>query len=166
MSISPKPHEIVHLISMKKKHTIPIDYGINQIIYQFFIPKILTKICSLGFQNLDPFRIKYIMECDVIPTSPQEVDPLGNVDSCNGLDEDGILYSQTLNAALTTSTDDVDAVPKNRKIINIAPPKSRKMLTIRSSTSPPPRSHPSTVTDSSLSHGIVSKLEWLEHIRK
>lgn len=96
------------------------------------------------------------MECDVIPTSPQEVDPLGNVDNCNGLDDDGILYTQTLNATLITTTDEVDAVSnKNRKIINIAPPKSRKMLTIRSSASPP-SSHTSTVTDSCLSHGIVS----------
>lgn len=95
------------------------------------------------------------MECDVIPTSPQEVDPLGNVDNCNGLDDDAVLYSQTLNATLIKSTDQVDAVPKSRKIINMAPPKSRKMLTIRSSTSHL-SSHTSTITDSSLSHGIVS----------
>lgn len=104
-----------------------------------------------------------IMECDVIPTSPQEVDPLGNVENCNGLgddgDDSGVLYSQTLNATLITSTDDgavvVDAVPKSsRKIIDIAPPKTRKMLTIRRASLPAIRA--TNVTESSLSHAIVS----------
>lgn len=113
-----------------------------------------------------------IMECDVIPTSPQEVDPLGNVENCNGLDGDdtGVLYSQILNATLIRSTDHddgvggvggsvdvVDSVPKSsnsRKIIDIAPPKTRKMLTIRRASLPAIRA--TNVTESSLSHGIVS----------
>lgn len=93
---------------------------------------------------------KFAMECDVIPTSPQEVDPLGNVEHCNGLDEDGILYSQSLNAALITSGDDISSVPKSRKILNIPATKSRKLLTIRSSTSPHV-SHAATVPESSVS---------------
>lgn len=99
-----------------------------------------------------------IMECDVIPTSPQEVDPLGNVENCNGLGEDsGVLYSsQTLNATLITSTDDdvVDSIPKSRKILDIVPPKTRKMLTIRRASLPAIRA--TAVTEFSLSHAIVS----------
>lgn len=106
-----------------------------------------------------------IMECDVIPTSPQEVDPLGNVENCNGLDGDdtGVLYSQTLNATLIASADHdgdvVDSVPKSgsssRKIIDIAPPKTRKMLTIRRASLPAIRA--TNVTEASLSHGIVNR---------
>lgn len=104
-----------------------------------------------------------IMECDVIPTSPQEVDPLGNVENCNGLDGDetGVLYSQTLNATLIASADHdgdvVDSVPKSssRKIIDIAPPKTRKMLTIRRASLPAIRA--TNVTEASLSHQIVNR---------
>lgn len=100
-----------------------------------------------------------IMECDVIPTSPQEVDPLGNVENCNGLDEDGVLYSQALNATLIASTkhdaDAVDSVPKSRKIIDTAPPKTRKMLTIRRASLPAIRT--TSATESSLSHALVSE---------
>lgn len=99
-----------------------------------------------------------IMECDVIPTSPQEVDPLGNVENCNGLgDDSGVLYSQTLNATLISSTDDdvVDSIPKSRKLIDIVPPKTRKMLTIRRASLPAIRA--TAVTESSLSHAIVSQ---------
>lgn len=116
-----------------------------------------------------------IMECDVIPTSPQEVDPLGNVENCNGLDGDdtGVLYSQTLNATLITSTDHdhgdvVDSVPKSsssssRKIVDIAPPKTRKMLTIRRASLPAIRA--TNVTEASLSHAIVSRIS-LPHQKK
>lgn len=101
------------------------------------------------------------MECDVIPTSPQEVDPLGNVENCNGLDDDdnGALYSQTLNATLISSADHdvdvVDSIPKNRKILDMIPPKTRKMLTIRRASLPAIRT--TSATESSLSHGIVSE---------
>lgn len=100
------------------------------------------------------------MECDVIPTSPQEVDPLGNVENCNVLDDDGVL---SLNATLITNSDDVNAVSKSRKIVNIATAKSRKMLTIRSIASPP-SSHTATVSGSSLSYGIVSVKRKLNEI--
>lgn len=95
------------------------------------------------------------MECDVIPTSQQEVDPLGTVEHCNGLDNDGMLYSQSLSSKLFTSTDNIDGVPKNRKIINITPQKSRKLINIRSSTSPLV-THTKSVTDSNLNYGNVS----------
>lgn len=119
---------------------------------------------SVGTLQTDTEKAHIIMECDVIPTSPQEVDPLGNVENCNGLDggDTGVLYSQTLNATLIASADHggdvVDAVPKSgnssRKMIDIAPPKTRKMLTIRRASLPAIRA--TNVTESSLSHGIVS----------
>lgn len=97
------------------------------------------------------------MECDVIPTSPQEVDPLGNVEHCNGLNnDDSVLYSQSLNATLVTNADNVNAAPKNRKILNLAPTKSRKLLNVRSSASPPV-SHATTVTEPRHSYGSVSE---------
>lgn len=115
---------------------------------------------SVETLQTDTEKAHIIMECDVIPTSPQEVDPLGNVENCNGLDGDdtGVLYSQTLNATLIASTehdgDVVDSVPKSgsssRKIIDIAPPKTRKMLTIRRASLPAIRG--TSVTESSLSH--------------
>lgn len=78
------------------------------------------------------------MECDVIPTSPQELNPLGNVEHRNGLDEDGVLFSQTFNATLITSADNVNSVSKSRKIINLSPTKgNRRLLTVRSSALPP-----------------------------
>lgn len=95
------------------------------------------------------------MECDVIPTSLQEIDPLGTVEHCNGLDEDSVLYSQPLNPPLNADADDENTISKTRKIINIAPTKSRKLLNIRSSTSPPV-SHTTTVTDSNLLYRSVS----------
>lgn len=100
---------------------------------------------------MDRIYNKFAMECDVIPTSPQEVDPLGNVEHCNGLDEEGVLYAQPLNATLIT--DDVSVVPKSRKILNIPTTKSRKLLTIRSSTSPP-ISHPISITELNVSIDI------------
>lgn len=103
---------------------------------------------------MDRIYNKFAMECDVIPTSPQEVDPLGNVEHCNGLDEEGVLYAQPLNATLITSgADDVSVVPKSRKILNMPTTKSRKLLTIRSSTSPP-ISHPISITELNVSIDI------------
>lgn len=95
------------------------------------------------------------MECDVIPTTQQEVDPLGTVEHCNGLEEDDVLYSQLVSQTLIPNDDTVDEVSKNRKIINLTPPKSRKLLNIRSSTSPLV-SHTTTVTDSNLNYRNVS----------
>lgn len=95
------------------------------------------------------------MECDVIPKSQQEVDPLGIVEHCNGLDDDSVLYSQSLSSKIFTSVDNVDGVPKNRKIINITPQKSRKLINIRSSTSPLV-SHTKSVTDLNPNYGNVS----------
>lgn len=87
------------------------------------------------------------MECDVIPTSPQELDPLGN-EHRNGLDEEGTLYSPTFNSTLITSVEDINSVSKNRKILNLSPTKgNRKLLTVRSSASPPV-AHTTNLTDS------------------
>lgn len=95
------------------------------------------------------------MECDVIPTSPQEIDPLGNVEHCNGLNDDSVLYSQSLNATLITNADAINAAPKNRKILNLAPTKSRKLLSVRSSASPPVP-HATTITEPHQSYGNVN----------
>lgn len=111
------------------------------------------------FQNLDPISYKHIMECDVIPMSQQEVDPLGTVEHCNELEEDNVVYSQPLSLnSDVIKFDHTDEFPKNRKIINITSPKSRKLINITSPTSPtsPLLAHTTTVKDSSQNYRNVS----------
>lgn len=98
---------------------------------------------------MDRIKNKSIMECDVIPNTPQEVDPLGTVEHCNGLDDN----KQSLNPTVLPSAE--TTASKTRKIVNITPNKSRKMLTIRSSASPHV-SHTATVTDSNQPYESVS----------
>lgn len=74
------------------------------------------------------------MECDVIPDSPHEVDPLGNVENCNNLDADSGTYKGSLNATLIRSGDQVSIIPKNRKVLSIpavGTKTNRKLLTVR-----------------------------------
>lgn len=88
------------------------------------------------------------MECDVIPLSQQEVDPLGTVEHCNELEVDNVVYSQSLNLnSDVINFDHTDEFPKNRKIINITSPAS--------STSPL-IAHTTAVKDSSQNYRNVS----------
>lgn len=96
------------------------------------------------------------MECDVIPMSQQEVDPLGTVEHCNELEEANMVYSQPLSLKSDIiKFDHTDEFPKNRKIINITSPKSRKLINITSPTSPL-LAHTTTVEDSSQNYRNVS----------
>ena len=45
------------------------------------------------------------MECDVIPDCTQEVDPLGNLENCNNLQDESCNYGGSLNAQIISSTD-------------------------------------------------------------
>lgn len=101
------------------------------------------------------------MECDVIPDSPQDVDPLGNVENCNSLGSEGSApYMGSLNATIITSNEQLNLVPKNRKVLNIAPSKNRKLLTIRSvssgSSSSSSNTQTTTTTVTKSNHASVS----------
>lgn len=105
------------------------------------------------------------MECDVIPDSPQEIDPLGNVENCNNLSDENTSYTiGPLTTTFIPSNDHIDGIAKNRKILNVTgvTTKNRKLLAIRtttasSSSSSCSTSTASTVTKSNtISSGYVS----------
>lgn len=101
------------------------------------------------------------MECDVIPDSPHEVDPLGNLENCNSLSSDGSAHIGSLNATIITSNEQLNLVPKSRKVLNIAPTKNRKLLAIRSVPSGSNSTQTTTTTVSKSNHATVSVINYL-----
>lgn len=55
------------------------------------------------------------MECDEIPDSSQDVDPLGNVDNCNRLGDESETNTGLLSTTIIPANNPTERIVRNRK---------------------------------------------------